>query len=398
MKDRARLIVFAAAVLGIAVSSCSSQSAQSSLEPKVTTVVNPASQTTLQFAVGTAMIAGTLGLNTLETFRQSSGPNVGTSVLANAPTIVAPAGFTVPSAPDAYGDAGGGSITGSLQMVLTSAPPATTFNPTSGSAFIASSYGFLPAASNNSNVVPNLVPAAMPFYAATKLTYVGGPPAFVPPGGHASAQDGTFPSGYKGFTLGFADFQATPMNGAYTLSVVVPTGISATSGQSSFATLTAKATLASTALPAWTTAPAFAPDGSGGGVITTNFAGGGGVTEEYIELVNTGPANCQLASTGPYYYTFKIAPGQTTVTVPDSIGAAPPGTTQPPTLCTSAENTAISGTVKTGDGYLVYGFAVDYPLFNSAFPQSNGQVAPVLVGAGGQTDITTSAATSGTAP
>lgn len=350
------------------------------------------------------MIAGKPGLNTLETFRQSSGPNVGTSILANAPTIVGPAGFTVPSAPDAFGDAGGGSIVGTNQTSIASAPPATTFNPSSGSAFIASSYGFLPAAVNNSNVVPKLVPAPMPFYAAnnpvlngTGLTYVGGPPAFVPPG-HTSGQDGTFPNGYKGYTLGFADFQATPVNGTYTLSVVVPTGVNTTSGQSSFATLTEKATLGASALPAWTTAPAFTPDGTGGGAITANFAGGGAVSEEYLELVDTGPADCQLAGTAPFYYTFKVSPGQATVTVPDKIGSAPPGTAQPHTLCTSAENSAITGTATPGDGYLVYGFAVDYPLFNSAFPQSNGQAAPTIAGASGQSDLTSSAAATGTGP
>jgi hypothetical protein len=404
VKDRTPLLAFAALLLGFTASSCSGAATQAGLEPAVTTTVNPATQTTLQFAVGSAVIAGKPGLNTLETLRQNSGPNVGTSVLANAPTILGPAGFSVPAAPDAYADAGGASIVGTIQTSITSAPAPTTFNPSSGSAFIASSYGFLPSAVNNSNVVPNLVPSAMPFYAAnnpvlsgTGLTYVGGPPAFVPPG-HTSAQDGQFPNGYKGYTLGFADFQATPVSGTYTLSVVVPTGINATTGQSSFATLTAKSALGATALPAWTTAPAFVPDGTGGGTITANFGAGGAVTEEYLELVDTGPADCQLAGTAPYYYTFKVSPGQATVMVPDKIGSAPPGTAQPHTLCTSAENTTIAGTSTPGDSYLVYGFAVDYPLFNSAFPQSTGQAAPVIAGASGQADLTSSAATTGTGP
>ncbi len=350
------------------------------------------------------MIAGKLGVNTVSTFRQSSGPYVGTSILSNAPTIAGPPGFAVPSVPDAYGDAGGSSIVGSIQTSLLVPPAATTFDPAAGTAFIASSFGFLPAAVNNSNTVPNMVPAPMPFYAAANpmlngsaLTYVGGPPAFVPPG-HTSGQDGTFPTGYKGYPLGFGDFQATPVNGTYTLSVVVPTGVNTTTGQSSFATLKAAAVLGATALPAWTTAPTFTPDGTGGGVIATNFAGGSGATEEYIEFVNTGPGNCQLTGGVPYYYTFKVTPGQTTVTVPDSIGAASPGTAQPHTLCTSTENTAKAGTSTSGDGYRVYGLAVDYPLFNSAFPQSNGQAAPTLVNTNGQADITTSASTSGTGP
>jgi hypothetical protein len=396
-------IVIAAVTLGCTLGACSGGSVQSSLAPPITTTVNPATQSTLQFAVGTAMIAGKLGLNTVSTFRQNSGPYVGTSILSNAPTISGPPGFAVPSVPDAYGDAGGSSIVGTIQTSLLVPPPATTFDPSSATAFIASSFGFLPAAANNSNTVPNMVPAPMPFYSAANpilngnaLTYVGGPPAFVPPG-HTSGQDGTFPNGYKGYPLGFGDFQTTPVTGTYTLSVVVPTGVNTTTGQSSFATAKATAVLGSTALPAWTTAPTFTPDGNGGGAIATNFAGGG-ATEEYVELVNTGPGSCQLTGGVPYYYTFKVTPGQATVTVPDSIGAAGPAAAQPHTLCTSAENTAKAGTSTSGDGYRVYAFAVDYPLFNAAFPQSNGVAAPSLVAASGQADITTSASTSGTVP
>jgi hypothetical protein len=137
VKDRTPLLVCAALLLGFIASSCSGAATQAGLEPAVTTTVNPATQTTLQFAVGTALIAGKPGLNTLETFRQSSGPNVGTSILSNAPTILGPAGFIVPAAPDAFGDANGGSIVGTIQTSIASPPPATTFNPSSGSAFIA---------------------------------------------------------------------------------------------------------------------------------------------------------------------------------------------------------------------------------------------------------------------
>jgi hypothetical protein len=43
----------------------------------------------------------------------------------------------------------------------------------------------------------------------------------------------------------------------------------------------------------------------------------------------------------------------------------------------------------------VYGFAVDYPLYASAFPQSNGKAAPVIT-TSGQDDVTTSAESTGT--
>jgi len=226
----------------------------------------------------------------------------------------------------------------------------------------------------------------MPFYSSLNsalgapLEYIGGPPAFVPPG-HSSPQDGTFAAGYEGFTLGFVDFQATPVSGTYGLSVVIPTGINSTTGVESYGTLSTTASLtATTVLPAWTTAPSFTTDGTGGGTIATNFATPGAATEEYIELVDTGggSATCITEGSYPYYYTFKVTPGVATVTVPDNLGAAKPGAAANPTLC-------------PGDSVSVYGFAVDYPLYSSAFPQSDGNPAPTIT-TSGQDDITTSPA------
>ncbi|MGH7707523.1 MAG: hypothetical protein ACREM6_06295 [Vulcanimicrobiaceae bacterium] len=424
----------AAAVAAAAIAGCS----QSSQEPKITGTVNPLTQTTLQFAVGTANIAGTVGLNSVETFRQNAGADVGASILANAPTIVGPAGFLVPKQPDAFTDGGTNSITGSLETNIGVAPPQTTFDPPYsndpnsnplGLNGLASSYGILPATVGNASAKPNLFPYSLPFYtganptlslastptlpcyappmgapATAQYCYVGGPPAFVPKG-HTSTQDGTFNGGDPGFVLGFVDFQAVPVAGTYTLNVTVPTALNPSNGQPTFGVKTATSNLGSTtALPAWTTPPTFMSDGTGGGTITTNFAGGGGVTEEYLELVNTSVFTakgapignvCQLSGLAPYYYTFEVPPGTATVTVPDNLGAAPPGKTQPHTLCTAAENTNGGTTPVSGDGYAVYGFAVDYPLIESAFPASQGQTAPTIAGTGGQADVTTSIATVG---
>lgn len=382
--------------IGLALAGCSGTANQTSTLPQVSSF-DPVTGSTLQFVAGTANVAGTIGLNTLATLRQNSGSSAFASVLANAPSIVGPSGFIVPTASDAYGDAGTGSITGSLQTSLTVTPPPTTFDPTGGNASIVSSYGFLPAYVNNSNTTPNLVPAALPYYAATNaaldttLEYIGGPPAFQPPQ-HTSTQDGTFPGNYAGYTLGFVSFQAPPISGTYTLNVVIPTGINA-SGTSGTATKTATAALnAATTLPTWSTAPILAADGAGGGTITTNFAAGGGVTEEFVEVVNVGsggtiakpmPSVCQATGKAPYYYTFRVTPGAATVAVPDTIGAAAPGAVQPRTLC-------------AGDAYAVYGFAVDFPLAESAFPASAGTVAPPLAGANGQADVTTSVESTGT--
>jgi hypothetical protein len=378
------------------LAACSGSSIQQSLVP-AQTQVSPLSAK-LQFAVGTANIAGTVGLNTLVTLRQTASGYAGTSVLSNAPTITGPAGFTIPAAPDAYGDAGTSMISSFIPVSVASPPPQTTFDPDGDGAtgnYLASSYGFFPGVVDNSGLKPSLTPGAMPFYYTLNsalggpLTYIGGPPAFVPPG-HASTRDGTFASGYDGYTLGFVDFQVAPVSGTYGLSVVIPTGINTTTGVESYGTLTTSASLtATTVLPAWTTAPSFTTDGAGGGTITTNFTTPGASTEEYIEMIDNGPSSClstaTLASTGqpPFYYTFKVTPGVATVPVPDNLGPTTVNGPTNPTLC-------------SGDTVTLYGFAVDYPLYSSAFPQSNGNPAPTIVGSAGQDDVTTSPASAGT--
>jgi hypothetical protein len=397
----------------LSLAACSGGSIQQSLQP-TTTTTNPVSGSTLEFAVGTANVAGTVGLNTLVTLRQT-GSNAGTSVLSNAPTITGPTGFAVPSlanAPDAFGDAGTDLISGTIVTSLASPPPQTTFDPDAGGSaqgnYLASSLGFFPGVVGISGEAPSLAPGPMPFYSAnnptlagTPLEYIGGPPAFTPPG-HTSTQDGTFIGGYAGYTLGFTDFQAKPVSGTYGLNVVIPTGVNQTTGVSSFGSKSATATLAAgTVLPTWLNPPTFTPDGTGGGTITTNFAAGGGVTEEFIELLNVGVADatgsqigntCEVTGGAPYYYTFEVAPGTATVTVPDNIGAINPGKPQPHTFCTAAEN----GTTAGQDNWVVYGFAVDYPLLEAGFPASNGVANPTIT-TNGQDDITTSIASVGPA-
>jgi hypothetical protein len=393
-----------------ALTACSGSSIQSSLVPPGSST-NPITGSTLQFAVGTANIAGTVGLNTLETLRQNSGASVGTSVLSNAPTIVGPAGFAVPSlanAPDAYGDAGTDHISGTIVTSLATLPPQTTFDPNPGGGatgnYLASSLGFFPGVVANSGLTPSLEPGPLPFYANNNpvlggmgpgpIQYIGGPPEFTPPG-HTSTQDGTFPGGYPGYTLAFTDFQAKPVSGTYTLSVVIPLGVNTSNRTSTYGTKTATATLNATkVLPTWATPPTFVPDGAGGGTITTNFAGGGGVTEEFIELVNTGPASCQTTGAAPIYYTFEVTAGTATVAVPDNIGPAAPGKAQPHTFCTATENNAADGAGTGEDAWEVYGFAGDYPIAEAGFPASNGVAAPTIT-TSGQDDVTTSAYSTG---
>jgi hypothetical protein len=425
--------------IAFALAACSGSAVQNSIEPPITSQNNPATQSALTFAVGTANIAGNaaLGLNAVVTLRQTAG-NVGASILVNAPTITGRAGFTVPAAPDAFTDAGTNHISGNLVTSVVSSPPDTTFDPTgnaqstssgaNGSYGIASSTGIIPAGVINPADTPSLFPYPLPFYAAEnarlsadsatltaagstptplQLYYIGGPPAFVAPG-HTSTQDGTFtgcgsassscPPGYQ---LGFTDFQAVATAGTYTLSVAIPTGINTSSGVSGVATKTATSTLrAANVLPAWATAPTFTPDGAGGGTITLNFPTAGTVTEEYVELVDLGmtPSGgspswpCQTSGAGPYYYTFSGRPGQTTVLVPDDIGAAAPGKAQGPTICTASANTAALGATAAADDYAVYGFAVDWPLRSLVSAEIANANAPsqVITGSAGTDDITTS--------
>ena len=406
-----------AGFLAFALAACSGGSVQNSLEPTVTTVSPSAS--TLQFAIGTANIGGQIGLNSLETLRQTSAGYIGESVLTNAPTITGPAGFVVPNEPDAYSDAGTNHISGILQTSIANYPTTTTFSPQgdpnnipagcsqSGQCYgIATSYGIEPAGVVSSSLAPDLEPYALPFYASAVLPvqYIGGPPAFVPPG-HTSPQDGSFPVAYPGYTLGFVAYQAAPVVGAYTLSVIIPTGVNS-NGTSGTITKTATSTLKTIAgLPAWSTPPTFTPDGNGGGTIATNFAGGG-ITEEYLEIVNLGVptatgnegAACQLSGTPSYYYTIRVTPGAATASVPDDIGAARAGVTQPHTFCTASDNgTDSNGNAIGEDMWMVYGFAVDYPLQESAFPKSDQVAAPAIVGSTGQDDVTASFPSTGPA-
>lgn len=405
-----------ALVAALSLAACSQQSVQSGLEPKISSC-SP-TNSTLEWFVGTANVAGTIGLNTLVLLRQNAGGNctAGASLLDNAPTITGPTGFVVPATADAGGDAGTASISGTIFSNMASPPATTTFDDPAlgvGTGYgLATGYGFMPSVQTVSLSAPNFAPYNLPFYSTTQLAYIGGPPAFVPPkdsgGVHTSTRDGTFPPGYLGYVLGFVDFAAHPVVGKYGLSVVIPTGVNTQTGVSSYATDTASASIASVAgLPSWAAGPTFVSDGTGGGTITINFAGGAGLTEEYIEAVDLGPGGVPgtpaatpsacipatsvgLSVSYPIYYTFTVAPGTATVTVPDDIGPSSPGTAQGHTFCTNADN---GGT--GGDTVQFYGFATDYGLYASAYPQSNGNPAPtVTTGANGQADVTLSPGTS----
>jgi hypothetical protein len=341
------------------------------------------SQNKLQFAVGTANIAGTPGLNTVVTYRQPNGQD---GTLLNTPTITLPFTNTATAA-QAGADAGTNRISGSPQPVVGTAASPSTFG-SSGGAF---AYGFQPDNSTTGGGV-SFARYALPIYGAgtappfttttaTAIPYIGGPPAY------PNVRDATFPAGFVGYPMGFTDFRLTPVVGTYGLTLQVPTGFTP-GGTPTSTTVSASGTLASTAtLPTFPT-PTFTPTLSGGA-----FTGGGtinvtvpaGVTEALITLQNR-DGSCYPGSNGPpAYFTFLTkTPGAQVITVPANLGPTFGPQTITKTLC-------------PGDRYRLYAVGFNYPAYESGPPNSTSPT-PTIAGANGQADITTSAIGTGTSP
>jgi hypothetical protein len=327
----------------IALPACTS--GQSAVVPAATSV-NVAATTKLQFAVGTANIAGTAGLNTVVTFRSTNGTS---AALVNSPSIAGPAGFKVPADPNVQGnvDSGTSNITSTPQLGST----ATTF----GTAWGAFGYGFVPDNSGTSGAAVFNVPM-LPFYVANtmanpfaQLPYILGPDnsLYVAPTGV---------SGFPGFALGFADFAATPVAGTYNLTVGL-----GSAGGGSITSPTAAATLTSTALLPLFTTPTYVSDGKGGGTITVTVPAG--VSEAVIEVGDGSASTGAVTVVGTFTTT---STGAQTFTVPD-------------------------GSIAEKDFAVIYGVGFDYPALQAS-PIGNGvPQTPTIVGANGQADVTTSA-------
>ncbi|HEV2262736.1 MAG TPA: hypothetical protein VGR69_10660 [Candidatus Rubrimentiphilum sp.] len=317
----------------------------------------------MQFAVGTANIGqtGTVGLNTVATFRQTNGLS---ATLVNTPTITGPAGFVVPNAcGSGCVDAGTNHISGTPQNINPNvANPVTTFGQAGG----VFSYGFAP---DNTGVTAAAIFTrySNPFYGSPTLNYGGGPPAY------PFFKDGTFPAGFTGYSQGFTMFKATPVAGTYTLTDVVATGNAGTF------TFTATGTLANlTPLPALAT-PTFVEDGAGGGTGTVTVPADPRIVEAMVYFFN--------ASQGTYFAVGPIkGTGAQAFALPDKLGP-----------CTGAagagcQNNAAtqSPTFAAGDTYRIYAATYDYSMFEAS-PPGNTQQSPTITGAGGQADISTSA-------
>ena len=310
----------------------------------------------VQVAVGVATFRdGTKGLNVVGTFRQPDGLS---ATLLNTPTITGP--FTVPSVSSAGTDAGTSHISGSPQALPGTTAVATTFGQTGG----VFAYGFAPENSTTSGAASYSL-YGNAFYSSSfqKLeshgtAMRGGPPAY------PNVQNGTYPTGFFGFTLGYTTFAMAPVAGPYNLSVNVP------SGNNPGATLTAvSATLTSTTgLAAFGAAPTFTSDTTGGG--TVGCTAPAGVTETIVEVIDRNYGG----SGSPAYYTIVVqGGGAISQALADNLGPAKPNTTGP--------------TLVSGDPVDVVCIGADYPLFEAG-PPANTSQTPALLGAAGQADVT----------
>jgi hypothetical protein len=374
----------------------------------VTNVANLSGIGTLQFAVGTVNVGtdgNKIGLNTVETYRQSNGLS---AVLLDTPTITGPSGFVNTAGVDttspylstgtgancqsgtlvAGADFGTNAISGDPQN------PSVQFRPTHtlGEAALLGSYGIQPFNSTEGanayyagviNTIdcgfgwakhPTYQAYPEPFYlsqaAVTAIeatqevnppSYLGGPPAF------PFVSDGSAAPGFAGYVAGFTAFELTPVAGTYTLSVNVPASNAAST------TATATATLSSlNPLPALP-APTYTSDGVGGGSGTIVVPADPRITETMVYILDQ-TANNNF-SVGPLKGTGAIS-----YTLPDGYG---------PCIPVGCGKTNPSPSIPSGDIVFVYAASYDYPAFEAAPPASTS-AKPTITGSGGQADITLS--------
>lgn len=390
-----RNISLSALVAGALLAGCSGGLATNGASVSPSVNQQPLAANKLEFAVGTANYQGTTYLNTVVSYRQ---PNGASAVLLDTPTITGPAGFTVPAVGSAGTDAGTSHISGTPQQVPTNPPaspaPATTFGQ-SGGAF---SYGFAPFNSGTTGAAlypgnPGLY--YQPFYTSTskKFSFYGGPPAF------PFFNDGTYPAGFLGYSLGFTTFGATPVNGTYTLSVNVPAANAAPVTATASATLNAAQTVGLPALAS------VASDGSGG--LTGSVTPGASATETIVYVIDCGPdatlsqvlpagVTCGTQLAGSYLAaaglsslqsrSFTVGPfsAATNWTLPRNLGP-----------CNTPGCKGASPSIPAGDDYVVMAISFDYGAIEAAPPINTSQT-PNITGPNGQSDLAISAPITGT--
>ncbi len=340
----------------------------------------PVNTSQLQFQVGTANLNGTLGLNTVVTFRAPTGLS---PLLDDTPVITLPFTNTAAVAPNT--DAGTNMISGpAVQPPNGVAATPTTFSVSVG----AFAYGFLGVNSsttgaNNSLFYgphSNSAQFGSPYYTPAAGATVARRPFYIGPGNPFLPTLPTTGTNYVGAPSGFTTFYMAPTTGTYSLSV----GLN--NATSPIPTYTSTTAMTSIALLGKMGTPAYVSDGAGGGTVTVTIPPG--VTETGIfitdrsvvaSLAGGGPA-----SNNPYFTLFVKGTGVQTVTL------AP-------------------GSIATGDVLRVIAVGFDYPAFEAAPIGGGPPQAPVINNTGtacsfsgltstcpGQADVTESAAAGAT--
>lgn len=395
--------------VGAAMAGCSSLTNGRSVTPIQTQTT--LSTAALQLAVGTARLpSGATGLNVVSTFRQTTGLS---ATLVNTPTLTGPSGFVVPKSTLAADTGGGNSgstsagsggsgtdggtnhISGTPQQQFASPAPATS--PAAGTVgttlgqnggIFASGIAPFNAQQSTSALYPGSQSVVstfrngfvQPFYVASAsattfpLPIVNGPPA-VP-----FFNDGTYGSGFSGYLPGFSTFAATPVAGAYTLSVLVA------AANANSQTFTATGTIASTnPLPALA-APAFVKETAAGGATwTVAVPADARIVETLLYVIDV------PASGTPNFFTVGPQTGTGTLTfaLPGNLGACAVDAVG----CSTGPNAG--PTIGSGDTYVAFAASFDYKQFE-AEPPGNTTQSPTLTGSGGQSDVSLSPTSTGT--
>jgi hypothetical protein len=390
--DRPVRAVFS--TLGIVSVLASLSACNAGYNPLTSTLVQVDTQanSALQFRVGTALFAdGTVGLNTLVTFRNTGGASA-TSI--NTPAITGPAGFVVPN--NAQTNPAGGTEDADVGTnMITGTPPNGTTTTSFGLTGGAFSYGF--ANSNTSQVgtavysqfvstskpnnalyldtdstivvgsgkgtvegtiVPKVFGASdvgaignsypSPLFApqTNRLPFLIGPPAV------ADFHNATVAAGFLGYDSGFTAFAATPVAGTYSLTINVPATVT-----QSAATFTQAATLASVApLGAEATPVVITSTGDGGATFTV-AAAPAGVTNQTLYIVDIG-----FATAAPTMYSFDAG----------AAGTFTLNNTSGPTVSSAA-----TAPFATGDVIFAYVVGSDYDIVTLA-PPTNVSESPTL--------------------
>jgi hypothetical protein len=391
-----RALLFAA-LLVAGVSACGNGGAS---EPPQTSY-DPAATSKLQFALGVATMAFggsgkevAYGLDEVETLRQSDGLS---GTLYNVPMIIGPSNFDVYYSSEtgleimnAGNDLGTNHITwGTLNQSAWIGPSRQEKTPSSG----AFGYGLCPCNSDAGPIngtSPLYLAYNLPIYGEDAELWYGGPPAFPQEGPSVVAL------GWQGYSLGFTDFAVAPVIGTYHFYAAVPpaydTPENPTPSPNPNGTptpppgiLVGGAQLTSLRpLPAFTT-PSFTPDGKGGGKLGVDVPAGAREAMVEVQALAGGKTICASSHIYTSYYTVVThRVGNQQLVLADDLGPLTQSGKTTPTLCPT-------------ESYEIYAVAMDYPAYESSYPQNLSQL-PVIKGPNGEADISTSDRLLGTYP